>query len=448
MFFKKIWSKRKKKSSLDLQDAIVETGSVATSEQYSETLRYKDPQGHGFAAESLNNKVDRLLRRDASIVGSDNAKGGPDRLVEGVLIQTKTCASASETVGACFKDNQYFYVLDGEAIATEVPSDQYAEAVLLMKNRISNGEVPGVTDPAKASELIIKGYFSYETIRSIAQFCTIESLAWDAATGAVISTSIYSLSFMFTFSREIWHGTPPADALKEAYNFGLKPASVALIRHVATQQIARTPLSTVLGRSVTDIVKLLPAEVISNVASIGRTQPIFGAAATNHLTKIISGNVVMIFISSTIYFGLDIRSYRGNKITGARLSKNIVSNTAGGFSAATGARLGLSFGPIGAIFGGLLGFVIGKTATDFMLDKTFADHVEDVTRKYTINFMLSDLEATKLLEALSALPNQSTSRKQAKSFLDSKGKDIAVELVKQRERIGYPEISYVTASKQ
>ena len=36
----------------------------------------------------------------------------------------------------------------------EVPSDQYDEAVELMKQKIGEGKVPGVSDPAEAENLV------------------------------------------------------------------------------------------------------------------------------------------------------------------------------------------------------------------------------------------------------------------------------------------------------
>lgn len=62
-----------------------------------EERRSAEPKGHGWQAESANNFVDRLLGRDAKVVGGDNALNGADRVItrDGVvsLIQTKYCAS-------------------------------------------------------------------------------------------------------------------------------------------------------------------------------------------------------------------------------------------------------------------------------------------------------------------------------------------------------------------
>ena len=42
--------------------------------------------------------------KDAKIVGGDNAKDGPDRMVNGVNIQTKYCHDAASSVQAAFEN--------------------------------------------------------------------------------------------------------------------------------------------------------------------------------------------------------------------------------------------------------------------------------------------------------------------------------------------------------
>ena len=63
-------------------------------------------QGHGYAAEQANNLYDILTGKDEKIVGGDNAKDGPDRMVmvNGVNIQTKYCHDAASSVQAAFEN--------------------------------------------------------------------------------------------------------------------------------------------------------------------------------------------------------------------------------------------------------------------------------------------------------------------------------------------------------
>ncbi|EOX5852003.1 hypothetical protein ACPTLT_005500, partial [Escherichia coli] len=112
-------------------------------------------QGHGFAAERGNHIVDRVRLKNARILGDNNARNGADRLVSGTEIQTKYCSTAARSVGAAFdgQNGQYRYMGNNGPMQLEVPRDQYAGAVETMRNKIREGKVPGVTDPAEASRL-------------------------------------------------------------------------------------------------------------------------------------------------------------------------------------------------------------------------------------------------------------------------------------------------------
>lgn len=104
-------------------------------------------------------------------------KNGADRLVDGVKIQTKYCKTGSKCISECFEDNTFRYLnSDGTPMQIEVPSDKYDSAVQAMQNRIRNGQIPGVSDPGKAEEIVRKGAFTYEQVRNVAKFGTVQSL--------------------------------------------------------------------------------------------------------------------------------------------------------------------------------------------------------------------------------------------------------------------------------
>lgn len=106
-------------------------------------------QGHGYAAEQVNDGIDTIFGRDARIVGNDNAKNGADRMVDGQFIQTKYCQDARTSVNAGFENGgqgSYRYLdKNGNPMQLEVPSDQYDEAVRCMEQKIKEGKVPGVS---------------------------------------------------------------------------------------------------------------------------------------------------------------------------------------------------------------------------------------------------------------------------------------------------------------
>ncbi len=77
----------------------------------------------------------------------------------------------------------------------EAPRDQYAGAVETMRNKIREGKVPGVTDPAEASRLIRRGHLTYTQARNITRFGTIESVTYDIAEGSVVSLAAGGIKF-------------------------------------------------------------------------------------------------------------------------------------------------------------------------------------------------------------------------------------------------------------
>lgn len=103
-----------------------------------------------------------MTGHDAQIVGDDNAKNGADRIVDGIYIQSKYCATGACCINECFADGgkgTFRYMADGKPMEIEVPADQniYDDAVKIMEEKIKNGQVPGVSDPREAKNWSGKG---------------------------------------------------------------------------------------------------------------------------------------------------------------------------------------------------------------------------------------------------------------------------------------------------
>ncbi|RRK57507.1 hypothetical protein DU336_22525, partial [Escherichia coli] len=109
------------------------------------------------------------------------------------------------------QNGQYRYMGNHGPMQLEVPRDQYAGAVETMKNKIREGKVPGVTDPAEASRLIRRGHLTYTQARNITRFGTIESVTYDIAEGSVVSLATGGISFALTAS-VFWLSTGDRDA--------------------------------------------------------------------------------------------------------------------------------------------------------------------------------------------------------------------------------------------
>ncbi|MEA3228146.1 MAG: hypothetical protein U9P38_03635 [Campylobacterota bacterium] len=159
--------------------------------------RYYDEKHptHGLVAEDMANLEDAVKNNDVIHEGTNNAKDGADRIVNGQEIQTKYYETAKGTVNSTFKDGKYRYIgKDGKPMQLEVPSDQYDEAVSAMQERIKAGQVEGVTDPKQAKNLIRKGAITYKESKEIAKKLKKEKdfqeRNWDKLSKTEITKSI------------------------------------------------------------------------------------------------------------------------------------------------------------------------------------------------------------------------------------------------------------------
>lgn len=102
-FLPHVQPEEKKENTEPVQSGAVNADMNAAAQQ-TQMDKFQAAQGHGYAAEQANNLYDFLTGKDAKIVGGDNAKDGPDRMVNGVNIQTKYCHDAASSVQAAFEN--------------------------------------------------------------------------------------------------------------------------------------------------------------------------------------------------------------------------------------------------------------------------------------------------------------------------------------------------------
>lgn len=208
-----------KKNNFGAESAGRGIGAFRTVNNQFEEEKFHSRQGHGFAAERANNLFDKLTGHDAKIVGDDNAKNGADRVVDGVNIQSKYCATGKRCINECFENDgkgTFRYMTDGKPMKIEVPSDKYDEAVRAMEEKIKNGQVKGVSDPNEAKNIVKKGHFTYAQAKNIAKAGTVESLTYDAVNGTIIASSAFGVTAMITFATSMWNGEDFEDAIKIA----------------------------------------------------------------------------------------------------------------------------------------------------------------------------------------------------------------------------------------
>lgn len=460
-----------KESLKILKDGGLYTGLSESSSNYAANVVMAGRQGHGFAGEKINHMYDKISGKDAQIVGGDNLKNGADRLVNGLNIQTKYCATGSRCVNECFDDvtKQMKYINpDGTPMQIEVPSDKYDDAIRAMKHKIKNGQVPGVSDPEKAEKILKKGKCTYKQAVNVAKFGTVESLTYDAINGLKLAGISMGISSVLSFSIAVWNGKDWDEALKDSVYSGLKVGGVAWAGSIVAAQLGRTGMEQALRGTTDYLVKNMGSKAYHLLANALRSSDkfIYGAAAMNHASKLLRGNVVTGFATTLVLSGADFyRLFKGH-VSGAQVFKNVTktgASVAGGIGgwmggAAAGGIAGSAI-PIvgnvaGAFIGGILGSLAGGTAsnkvTEIVLDhfieedaKEMMKIVEEEFSSLAFDYLLNEEEAKNIIDKFKEkdipdiLRNMYASSDR-KEFAQKLFEPNIIELVKNREKIVLP----------
>ncbi|WP_242850063.1 hypothetical protein [Clostridium polynesiense] len=372
-------------------------GNVSNASTIYGEDKFNTPRGHGFAAERANHLYDTIKGRNSKIVGDDNVKNGADRTVDGVNIQSKYCSSGSKCISECFENGKFRYVnTDGTPMQIEVPSDKYDAAISAMRDRISKGEVPGVSNPEEANNIVRKGNYTYVQVKNIAKAGTIESLKYDAKNGMIIASSTTGITAIISFATSVWNGESLDVALKNAAFNGLKVGGSTFITAVLAGQLSKAGLNSLLVGSSEAIIKVLGPKgsaVLVNAFRSGKN--IYGGAAMKSAAKMLRGNAITGAVSIVVLSTGDIANIFRSRISGAQLFKNVtntVSSVAGGTAGwVGGATAGAAIGSVvpiignavGGIAGGIIGAFGGGAVASEISDTVLSAFIEDDAVKMT-----------------------------------------------------------------
>lgn len=408
----------------DLLSGIETSGIVYGNVSNAATMygqdKFNTPRGHGFAAERANHLYDKLSGRDAHIVGDDNAKYGADRLVDSIQIQSKYCKTGSKCIEECFENGKMKYTINGgtEPMQIEVPSDMYDSAVQAMENRIRRGEVPGITDPKEAKNIVRKGHFTYKQAVNIAKAGTVESITYDAVNGAIISASAFGISSALTFAVSMWNGDDIDIALKKSALSGIRVGGTSFVTAVLSSQLSKAGLNSLLVGSSEAVVNIIGPKASAVLVNAFRSgSNIYGAAAMKSAAKMLRGNAITGGISIVVLSSFDVVNIFRGRISGKQLFKNVTNTTAtvaGGSAgwiggAAAGAAIG---GPIGGLIGGLIGSIVAGGASAKVSNAALSVFIEDdaeemvqiiqsVFLDMATEYLLNQDEADRIVEKLS-----------------------------------------------
>ena len=278
-------------------------GSVSSASTAYGYDKFATPQGHGFAAEKANHMFDKLRGHDAHILGDDNAPNGADRSVDGILIQSKYCASGSKCINECFnKQGQFrYYASDGSTMQIEVPSDMYDEAVSAMQEKIRNRQVKGVTDPAKAKDIVRKGHYTYQQAKNIARAGNIDSIKFDAQNGMVVGLCAGGLSAAISFGLSLWNGEDFDEAVINAGMSFIKVGGTTAVTSLCVSQLSKAGLNSALIGTTDAIVAAIGPKASAVLVNAFRSGTnIYGAAAMKSASKLLRGNIITAAVATAI----------------------------------------------------------------------------------------------------------------------------------------------------
>lgn len=408
--------------------AAVSNASIANQVAGQEQFVTNTNAGHAFAAEAANIQnatIDAIGSEDNVIhTGANNAPNGPDYIIEQgngtvIQIQTKYYNSPSATLRACFDENGSFrYMTEaGKPMQIEVPKDQYDKVVALMREKIINNQIPGVTDPAEAENIIRKGSVTYKQAVNIAKAGNIDSLLYDAKNGVVTSTVSMGISAVIQFAACIWNHDDVETALKTSLYTGLRTLGNTFVISVLASQLGRTGLQTLLIPGSQAIVKAIgpkASAVIINAARIG-LKPIYGAAAMKSAAKLLRSNVVTAIASFVVFSIPDVVDLVKGRISVKQLLKNsavAIGGIGGTFAGmAAGAAIGSVFPGAGNVIGGIVGSVAGglgvsigvKALTDLIAEDDAQEMLKIISMEFqniAEEYLLNQTEAEEAVDLL------------------------------------------------
>lgn len=435
-----------------------------------------NPAGHGELAEEANSIIDRLQGHQAEILGRDNAKNGADRSVDGVLIQTKYYKTARGSLEACFdsSSHQYRYLAkDGTPMQLEVPKDQYQQVLRGFEKKISQGKVPGVSDPKDAEKIVRKGKLTYDQAVNLARPGTAESLKYDAATGAVTCSCAFGLSFLATTFMAYRETRDITGAVQAGIAAGVQVFGLSFAQHMVVSQLSRTGLSNALMSPSQAVVGGLgfkaSATIVNGLRALTGKTAISGAAASKQLAKMLRGNAVSAAVTLAVFSVPETYKLFQGKASGAQYAQNmacLATSVAGGIAGATaagvaaakvGAAAGTAVSPgVGTIVGlagGMVGGTVGTVAASvvggilFEGDgASFGRYFNAMVSCMAVEYLLDGHEMDELLACLNGVKPEEFKALMEETlpsqFQEAKVRAFLVpmfdEIVSRRERFALP----------
>lgn len=290
-----------------------------------------------------------------------------------------------------------------------------------------NGQVPGITDPNEAKNIVRRGRLTYKQAVNLTKRGTIESLAYDAATGIVTCSCAFGVSFVATMFLTWINTKNIGEAIQAGATAGIQVFGISFLQHMVVSQISRTGLARTLMKPSQFVVQKLgykaSATLVNGIRALSGKAPIYGAADSKQLAKIFRSNVLTSVITLAVFSVPETYKLLSKKSSNAQYVKNMSSlagsvlGGAGGavaagvvasiIAGAAGTAVAPGVGTAVGIAGGFVGGFAGAKAADVVGNILHENDTETIGRLFNAvtscvvnEYLLNDNEIQRFVESM------------------------------------------------
>jgi hypothetical protein len=304
--------------------------------------------------------------------------------------------TAKGTVDACIDSAsggfKYFDSF-GNPMQIEVPKDQYDEAVAIMRDKILEGKIVGITDPDEAENIIRKGNLTYNQAKNLAKAGTIESLTYDAVNGVISAGCAFGISTLLNYAACRVNGQDSDEALENSAVEGVRSGIGVFCTSVIAGQLTKAGVMNVFKPSSEALTKalgedfskaLLKAYGQTVIADEGESVAL---SATKQAAQLLRSQVLVAVVTTIVFSVPDAVDVFKGRISKKQFVKNFavtaVSVVAGTVGYGVGGVVGNLIVPgVGTVPGGVVGSILlgmgGGLATDLIADYITDDDADEM----------------------------------------------------------------------
>ena len=374
-------------------------------------------------------------------------------------IKTIYCQTAEETIASAFDPLTGHFLYPRKCI--EVPKEQYERVLEGVKHKILQGNVfdehgLAIIDPQEAANLVKSGHLTYQQARNIALAGNIDALIFSSTSNVISCDCVCGISFAAAFAKHFWDGASTDIATRRAleeirqldensFVTSMLITGILVSKLLQTKKAATASKVVMRAGSRAFANTGLNKRVLNQLTTtfLGRAAAGTGTMAASHLPKLFRSNIVTSIAMAAVAAIPDLyRVVLAKSISWQQFAKNVSINVCCVIGGICGWFAGVDAGAAGAavygrdifivvleteisvfgVIGGIIG-TLGLGAIALKSSKALANKIiEDDSKKMetilrdalaqlAFEYMLSEKEVVRLVEAVKATVNAAWLRK-------------------------------------